>query len=171
MIVRTVNFGICCLALVLLTIVSISTVYAQQKDIEILPGMVMPTDISLQNIGCVQIKSYPVDKFPQVPGPETTVTLYRCINSQFALYRFDNLQIYAVAVKTQNNTIEACIDEDSLGYCTNVVQEDEEFTIDFAAYDIKTKHFDAYGVEVLNQPQPEGLHMPMQPVDFFEEDE
>lgn len=140
--------------------------YAQQTSIEILPGMVLPMDNDLQAAGCVQIKSYSADKFPQVPGPETTVILYRCGDRQFAIYQFANLNTYAVAAKARNNMIEACVDEDSLGYCTRVVQEDEEFSINFPAYDVKTVKFTAYGVEVLEKPQLNGLKIPKKPTDF-----
>jgi len=140
---------------------------ARQQAIELLPGMTMPTEADIQTFGCVLLRSYSADKFPQVPGPETTIKIYRCGEKQVAIYQFINLNIYAIATKAGIQPVEGCIDEDSLGYCTRIVQEDEEFSVDFDAYNVKTKTFKAYGTGVLDVPQPEGLKIPKQPDDFL----
>ncbi len=141
--------------------------FAQSRSLELLPGMTMPTESDAQTYGCTLLRSYSADKFPQVPGPETTITIYRCGSQQFAIYQFINLNIYAVATKNGQSPVEGCIDEDSLGYCTRMVQEDEEFSVDFKAYNVKTKKFTEYGTDVLSLPQPKGLQIPEKPDDFL----
>ena len=138
-----------------------------QNSIELLPGMRMPTEDDILTYGCVLQRSYSADKFPQVPGPETTIKVYRCLSKQVAIYQFMNLNIYAVATKDGMDPAEGCIDEDSLGYCTRIVQEDEEFSVDFKTYDVKTRKFEAYRTDVVNLPQAEGLKIPRQPDDFL----
>lgn len=152
---------VCCLN----CIPSLAT--AESLSLDFLPGMVMPTDPELQTSECVLLRSVSVDKFPQVPGPETTVKVYRCNKRQIALYQFINLNTYAVAVKNGQQPIEGCVDEDSLGYCTRLVQEDEEFSVDFKAYNIKTQKFTKYRTDVLELPQPKGLNIPQTPDDFL----
>ncbi len=128
--------------------------------------MPMPALNELRSATCVEIRTYSADKFPQVPGPETTVTVFRCAERQLALFQFINLNVYAVASKDRNGMIESCVDEDSLGLCTRLVQEDEEFEVDFAAYDVSTQPFEAYDINILKTPQPEGMTIHKAPTDF-----
>lgn len=156
--------------LTILTILSILMLsfysYAQNRALELLPGMQMPDEDTAQTYGCTLIREYSADKFPQVPGPETTIKIYRCGSQQFAIYQFNNLNIYAVATKNGQQPVEGCLDEDSLGYCTRIVLEDEEFSVDFNAYNIKTKDFNKYDIDVIEVPQVEGLKIPKKPDSF-----
>lgn len=125
---------------------------AQDLTLDVFPGTPMPNETDLEAHGCILIHEYSADKFPQVPGPETTINIYRCAKRMLAVYQFSNLRIYAVAIKTERMPVEGCIDEDALGFCTRIVQEDEEFSVDFKAYGIQTRPFSAYDTDILDLP-------------------
>ncbi len=120
---------------------------------DIVPGEALPTKEDLLARGCRQQEILSADKFPQIPGVETTIRVFQCGERSFALYELQNLKCYAVASKQKGQPLEACIDEDSLGYCTRTVQEDEEFLIDFAAYGVKTQETRTYDTKILELPQ------------------
>lgn len=123
----------------LLSVSDISTSYARGAGVfqwDVIPGSLMLTDADLDMYGCFFLETKLTDKFPSIDGVETMLDIYKCREKKVGVYRFANSRIYAVATKINGQSIEACIDEDGLGYCTILVGPDEDFVLDFSAYGV-----------------------------------
>jgi hypothetical protein len=74
------------------------------------------------------------DKFPEIPGSETLIRIYRKGQETIGLYILPNGLVYGYAVKTGSQPITAYIDEYNTGYCEKDLGDGESFTIDLRAY-------------------------------------
>lgn len=74
------------------------------------------------------------DKFPEIPGDETNIRIFKKGQETLGLYILPSGQTYGYAVKMGNQPITAYIDEYNTGYCEKDFGDGESFRIDFASY-------------------------------------
>lgn len=74
------------------------------------------------------------DKFPEIPGDETNIRVFKKGQETLGLYILPSGQIYGYAVKVGNQPLTAYIDEYNTGYCQKDYGDGESFSIDFASY-------------------------------------
>ncbi|XPV75592.1 MAG: hypothetical protein ACNI27_13230 [Desulfovibrio sp.] len=99
----------------------------------------MPEAEELVQRGFRQIGENSADKFPEIAGPETVIRVYWKQGEKVGLYVLPNEEIYAYAVKKDNQPMVTYVDEDNDGYCDRTIEAMEDFEINFDAYGITLK--------------------------------
>jgi len=74
------------------------------------------------------------DKFPELPGDETNIRIFKKGQEVLGLYILPSGQVYGFAVKVGNQPLTAYIDEYNTGYCQKDFGDGESFRIDFPSY-------------------------------------
>ncbi len=74
------------------------------------------------------------DKFPEIPGDETNIRIFKKGQETLGLYILPGGQVYGYAVKVGGQPLTAYIDEYNTGYCEKDYGDGESFRIDFASY-------------------------------------
>lgn len=74
------------------------------------------------------------DKFPELPGEETNIRIFKKGQETLGLYILPSGQVYGFAVKVGSQPLTAFIDEYNTGFCQKDYGDGESFRIDFASY-------------------------------------
>lgn len=74
------------------------------------------------------------DKFPEIPGDETNIRIFKKGQETLGLYILPGGQVYGYAVKVGNQPLTAFIDEYNTGTCEKDYGDGESFRIDFPSY-------------------------------------
>ena len=74
------------------------------------------------------------DKFPELPGDETNIRIFKKGQEVLGLYILPSGQVYGYAVKVGNQPLTAFIDEYNTGFCQKDYGDGESFRIDFPSY-------------------------------------
>lgn len=74
------------------------------------------------------------DKFPELPGDETNIRIFKKGQEVLGLYILPSGQVYGFAVKVGNQPLTAYIDEYNTGFCQKDYGDGESFRIDFPSY-------------------------------------
>jgi hypothetical protein len=74
------------------------------------------------------------DKFPELPGDETTIRVFKKGQEVLGLYILPSGQVYGYAVKVGGQPMAAYIDEYNTGFCQKAFGDGESFRIDLPSY-------------------------------------
>lgn len=96
----------------------------------------MPDEDYLLQRGFRLIGENTDDKFSEIEGPETTIRVYWKKGEKVGLYVLPNEEIYAYAIKKDNQPMITYVDEDNDSYCDRTIEAMEDFEINFYAYGI-----------------------------------